>query len=212
MKKMIQAKDMPKLLSPFKRKIDEQGFYIVYNEVEDGMNWVFEDESVLAEEKLDGTNVSIIIEGGKITRLFNRTEQIPFFGKGKSFIVKGVLESFERGYCDLPEGQHFGELIGEKVNGNPYRLEGHLWIPFFTYAKNHLAYKSWGKYPKTFQAISDWLEKDIFSLFMRRKGIVEKPEGIVFVHPDGRMAKLRRDMFSWFSGDSHHKRKSKEKE
>ena len=207
---MIQAKDMPKLLSPFKRKIDAKGYFTVFDEVEEGMDWVFEGESVLATEKLDGTNVSIIIEGGTIVQIFNRTECIPFFSKGKSFIVKGVLESFEKGYCDLPDGQHFGELIGEKVNGNPYRLDGHLWIPFSTYVNGRLVYKSWGKYPKTFQAISGWLEKDIFSLFMRRKGIIEKPEGIVFVHPDGRMAKLRLDMFSWFKGDSHHRKKSKE--
>ncbi len=33
-----------------------------------------------------------------------------------------------------------------------------------------------------------------------REGFVE---GIVFTHPDGRMAKLRRDMFDWFKGRRH---------
>jgi len=28
-------------------------------------------------------------------------------------------------------------------------------------------------------------------------------EGIVFTHPDGRMAKLRGDMFDWFKGKRH---------
>jgi len=28
-------------------------------------------------------------------------------------------------------------------------------------------------------------------------------EGIVFTHPDGRMAKLRCDMFDWFKGRRH---------
>ena len=29
-------------------------------------------------------------------------------------------------------------------------------------------------------------------------------EGIVFTHPDGRMAKLRRDMFDWYEGRRHN--------
>jgi hypothetical protein len=35
----------------------------------------------------------------------------------------------------------------------------------------------------------------------RKNGFVE---GIVFTHPDGRMAKLRRDMFDWFTGRRHN--------
>ena len=32
---------------------------------------------------------------------------------------------------------------------------------------------------------------------------IEFVEGIVFTHPDGRMAKLRKDMFPWFVGRRH---------
>ena len=32
------------------------------------------------------------------------------------------------------------------------------------------------------------------------KGFVE---GVVFTHPDGRMAKLRKDMFDWHKGPRH---------
>lgn len=197
--------DMPKLESPFKRKTDEKGNYIVYDEINDGMEWVFTDETVMATEKLHGTNVSIVIQDGVITQVYNRTERIPFFNKGKWHIMEGIMESYKRGYTDfLGDGQHFGELIGERVNGNPCKIQGHLWVPFSTYAQEHLRYKSWGKYPKTFQAISDWFEKDIFSLFARmRTQEVVKPEGIVFVHPDGRMAKLRLDMFPWWKGERH---------
>ena len=28
-------------------------------------------------------------------------------------------------------------------------------------------------------------------------------EGVVFTHPDGRMAKLRKDMFPWYTGKRH---------
>lgn len=203
------AIDFPKLESPFVRKTIN-GFYVVTPEITPGFEWVFEDETVMAIEKLDGTNVSIIIENGEIKQIYNRTQNIPFFCKGKTFISEGLLNSFDKEYCNLSDGQHFGELIGPKVNGNPYKLEEHLWIPFATYAKEHLRYKSWGEHPKDFNTISEWFKKDIFSLYLRRKGIKEFPEGIVFTHPNGRMAKLRRDMFEWFEGDSHHRTKAKE--
>ena len=203
-------KDMPKLESPFvRKKIKDQ--YVVTPEITEGYEWVFENEDVIATEKLDGTNVSIIIENGKITRIFNRTSEIPFFNKGMTHIVMGVLESFQRGYTNFTDGQYFGELIGEKVQGNPMRIQGHRWIPFCSYAQDHLRYKSWGKYPKDFDTISRWLKEDIFSLYHRRihEGKVIKPEGVVFYHPDGRRAKIRRDMFNWYTGKDHNRGQKK---
>jgi hypothetical protein len=203
-------KDMKKLESPFVRK-EIDGNYIVTPEITEGFNWVFEgkEDEVLATEKLDGTDVSIIIENGQITRIFNRTNNIPFFNKGSKHITEAVLNSFERGYCDFIDGQYFGEVIGPKVNGNPYKLETHLWIPFLTYCRDHLAYKSWHKYPKDFESISKWIsipisEGGIFSLFLRKRGIEAKPEGIVFHNlKTGQMAKLRLDMFKEFKGNRH---------
>lgn len=206
----IKILDMPKIESPFIRKVID-GFYVVTPEITEDYNWVFDDPSVMAIEKLDGTNVSIVVQDGDIKQIFNRTQRIPFFNKGKKFIIEGVLNAFERGYCNFTDGQRFGELIGPKVNGNPYKLNEHVWIPFSTYCQEHLRYKSWGKYPKDFETISRWFKDDIFSLYLARKGETKtKPEGIVFTHPDGRMAKLRCDMFSFFEGDSHHRHKSKE--
>lgn len=200
--------DMPKLESPFVRK-EINGNYVVTSEVTPGFEWVFEDDSVIAIEKLDGTNVSIVIKEGQVVSIWNRTEKISNFHKHKTFIMKGLLESFDRGYFDeLADGQHFGELIGPKVNGNPYHLTEHLWIPFQTYAKNHLAYKSWGKYPKTFEAISTWFKDNLFSLFLLKREIRKDDprhfvEGVIFMHPDGRMAKLRKDMFLEHTGKKH---------
>jgi len=202
-------KDFPKIKSPFIRKLDENNNYVITPEIEPGYEWVFEDTSVMAVEKLHGTNVSIIIQDGVITAIFNRTERIPFFNKGKAHIIKGLLESYERGYMEkLLDGQHFGELIGEKINGNPYKIKGNLWIPFESYAQEHLAYKSWGKYPKDFETISNWFKDDLIPLYAcrvsgkegRESGFVE---GVVFTSKDGRMAKLRKDMYSWFSGHRH---------
>ena len=200
---MNQIKDMPKIESPFVRK-EINGAYILTPEIAEGYEWVFNDDSVLAIEKLHGTCVSINIQDGIITSVWNRTERIPFFNKGKIHIIEGLLKSFERGYMEfLPDGQSFGELIGERVNGNPYKIKGHLWIPFETYSKNHLAYKSWGKYPKTFESISEWF-KTLMPLYALKHGDKEGfVEGVVFTHPDGRMAKLRKDMWEWHQGPRH---------
>lgn len=207
---------MPKLECPFERMLFDSGDYLVIDKIKEGYEWVFTDESVMAIEKLHGTNVSIVIQDGIVIAVFNRTERIPFFNKGKKWLIEGILNSYERGYMEfLLDGQHFGELIGPKVNGNPYKLDEHLWIPFETFCQKHLKYKSWGKYPKDFQTISNWFENDLLPLYWLmkhgkdefkgtilegEKGFVE---GIVFTHPDGRMAKLRRDMYSWYKGDRH---------
>jgi len=126
--------DMPKLESPFVRKMINDR-YVVVPEINPGYEWVFEDASVLAIEKLDGTNVSVVIENGNVKRIWNRTELIPFINKGKAHIIAGVLESFSREYFSLEDGQFFGELIGERVNGNPYRLEGQFMGAIFNVCK-----------------------------------------------------------------------------
>jgi len=217
--KAIKIKDFPKLESPFIRELDKDGDYIVTPKITEGCKWVFkgDENNVLATEKLDGTDVSIVIENGIITSIWNRTNRIPFFCKGSMHIVEGVIEAFERGYTELPDGQHFGEVIGPKLNGSPYKLNKHLWIPFNTYCREHLAYKSWHKYPKTFENIKKWFLSDIkeggiFSLLMRKKGIEQKPEGIVFHNlKTGQMCKLRLDMFKEFKGKRHKEDWLKEK-
>jgi len=202
-------KDFPKLKSPFIRKVIN-GRYVLTPEIDIECEWVFNDDDVLCTEKLNGTNVSILIENKIITRIFNRTNEIPFFGK-QNYIMKGLLESYERGFCDLPDGQHFGELIGLKVQGNPYSLSYNLWIPIETYIRQHLVYKSWHKYPKTFENISNWFRNPIeaggiFSLFARGKGVIMKPEGVVFHNlKTGQMAKLRMDMFDWWQNEKSAK-------
>lgn len=201
----MKIQNMPKLESPFVREMIN-GQYVVTPEIMEGYEWVFEGgpDEVLCVEKLNGMNVSIIIEDGLIKYIYNRTARIPFFNKGKVYIIKGLLDSFGRGYCNFTDGQYFGELIGKKVQGNPYKIDGNLWIPFNSYARKKLSYRSWHKYPKTFKNITEWfklpLKKGgIFSLFMSMRGVTAHPEGVVFHNiKTGQMAKLRRDMFpSW---------------
>lgn len=205
--------DMPKLHSPFVRK-EIDGDYVVTPEVNDGFEWVFKEaKKVRAIEKLHGTNVSVVIKNGNITSVFNRKTRIKPYTKSKQSITKGILNSIKRGYLELEDGQWFGEVIGPKINGNPHNLKKHYWIPFKKYCLKHLEYKSYGEHPTDFDSLSDWFKNTLFSLFHSKwhgtsldEASVSNGvfcEGIVFWHPDGRLAKLRRDMFDWYEGDRH---------
>ena len=55
-------KDMPKLQCPFIRENNENREYVVMDELNEGYDWVFNDDSVRAIEKLHGTNVSIVVK------------------------------------------------------------------------------------------------------------------------------------------------------
>lgn len=190
---------MPKLDSPFVRKGDN---YTVIPEINPGYEWVFEDDGVTCQEKLDGTNVSIVIENGKLIRVFNRENEMDMLSKVP--VMEAVRNAYERGYCNFTDGQHFGEAVGEKIQANPYKLTEAIWLPYSTYFVKHLTYKTWGQYPKDFETISAWFKDGLFPLFAASKGDKEGfVEGVVFHHPDGRMAKLRRDMFDWYEGKRH---------
>jgi hypothetical protein len=201
---MILTQDMPKLQSPFVR-VEDGDEKLVVPIIAPGLEWVFEPD-VIATEKLDGENVSVLIEAGKITRIFNRANEVPFFNKPKAQLVHAVVSAYARGYMDgLSDGQHFGEAIGPDILGNRYKLPQPIWLPFNTYCRKNLRYQSWGRYPKDFPTIEAWFKEGLHSLYYSRIHQDEKilAEGVVFHHPDGRMAKLRRDMYGWYEGPRH---------
>jgi hypothetical protein len=208
---MHSIKDFPKLQTPFIRKMIN-GHYIVTPEIDPEYDWVFKAEGVRAADKLDGTNICLLIEGGKVARIFNRKNEKRLFPLSTTLtrwdgaLLEGLAGAIQKEWLkDLPDGDYYGELIGELFNGNPHRLNGHLFVPF-RYLAGKCHWRSWIKnqYPKSFNAISDWF-KEIPSLFNQAQKLPDvKAEGLVFYHPDGiRMAKLRRDMFDWYEGDRH---------
>ena len=205
----MQIIDMPKIHSPFVRK-EINGAYIVTPEIDPEYKWVFEETPVFAVDKLDGTNVCIVIENGKMAHFLNRTtEKFPFSIKGQTAwegaLMEGVSKAIQKGWLkDFKSGYHYGELIGEIINGNRHQVKGHLWVPF-KYLKNKCFWKSYllNKYPKTFDSISNWF-KDMPSLFNDKLGLPEiQAEGLVFYRANGDRAKLRRDMFGWYEGKRH---------
>lgn len=84
-----------------------------------------------------------------------------------------------RVYVDLPDGTY--ELIGEKVQGNPYNVTGH---DLLQHGRTVLE-----DVPRDYEGIKQYLSET-------------KIEGIVWHHPDGRMCKIKRRDFGFEWGNS----------
>ena len=82
--------DMPKLESPFYRE-EINGNYVVTPKVNFDYHWVFDEPAVEAVEKLDGTNVSIVIEKGKV-------KQKVILYLGNALHIKDVFEFYNLNY------------------------------------------------------------------------------------------------------------------
>ena len=208
---MIKIIDFPKIQSPFIRVLNEKDEYVVTPEINPGYEWVFtgDENEVFAVEKVNGTCCAILIENGVVSAMFNRTNRIPFIGGTLSkALTEGVNNAFSQERFIMQDGLWWGELIGPKINGNDFKLTEYEWLPF-EWLRKSCTYKSFHKYPKTFENIKQWMlgkieDGGLFSLYMKRKGINQKPEGIVFHNiKTGEMCKLRLDMFEGFSGKRH---------
>jgi len=209
--------DFPKLESPFLREtINDR--YILVPKLVSNFKWIFDKTKVLASEKIDGTNVSIIIEKGKIIDIYNRKNKIEILSNKKYYrFIDGVNYSlYKELFRTNRSGQFFGELIGPAIQKNPYNEDRNIWVPF-SYLKEKCYYKFWVKFieeeienkdlkdKEIFEKISD-IFKNLWSVYYRRKtGEKIFEEGIVFYNKEtGEMCKLRRDMFSWYKGDAHN--------
>ncbi|MCJ7687447.1 MAG: hypothetical protein MUO68_24500 [Desulfobacteraceae bacterium] len=187
--------------------------YLVTPEVNPEYTWVFEDNTI-AVEKLNGTNVKLLTENGRLTSLYNRKSPIDPLQiiKGKTFIIEGIFRAIQKGYIEI-EGEQAGEVIGPKLQGNPYGLNNHIWYPF-SKAVKHLSYRSFHEHEKNFDNWSSWFKDYLVSRFAAKrkskKGDQYKEvmaEGVVFYNlrrkEEGKIyrAKLRRDMFDWYYSD-----------
>lgn len=186
--------------------------YLVVDRINPGYEWVFEDEETFAVEKLNGSNIKLKTQGGELVALYNRKNPINPLQiiKGKTFLLEGVILSAAKGLVQL-DGEQAGELIGPKLQGNPYKLAHHMWYPFDGAIKN-LRYRSFHEHERTFDNWSLWFKDWLHSRFYTKqtakgeeKDIVFA-EGVVFYNLKRKaenkswMAKLRRDMFDWFYG------------
>lgn len=228
----IQPKlsDFPKMQCPLIRqtfKVDKEQWrkhgsrlqlrspeaYLVVDRVNPGFEWVFEDEETIAVEKLDGTNVKLLTEDGRLIALQNRLNVIDPLQiiKGRTFIIEGIFRAIAKGYVAL-DGEQAGEVIGPKLQGNPYGLEVHEWYPF-TKAIADLSYRSFHEHERTLDNWSTWFKDWLISRYHTKRspkgtqGEKVMAEGVVFYNLKRKaeakswMAKLRRDMFPWYYSD-----------
>jgi hypothetical protein len=151
-------------------------------------DWVIVGEG-LATVKYDGT--ACLIQDGKLFRRYDakpgrmppegftpcQDNPDPVSGHFPGWVPvtgdpadKFHLEAFDK---SLPDGTY--ELLGPKIQGNRYGLSQHQ-------LRRHGADTI--EVDRSFDAIRNWLE-------------ASDHEGLVFHHPDGRMAKIRRKDFGF---------------
>lgn len=223
--KMIKLPNFPKLHCPFIRQsfnvnvenwkkygkalqLRSPKVYLVTNEINPGYEWVFDDPDTFAVEKLNGSNICIKTEDGRLAAVQNRKNAIDILQiiKGQSHLIEGVFQSIGKGYVEK-NGEQYGELIGPKIQGNPYNLITHLWYPFEKAIK-HLRYNSFDEHERSFDSWSLWFKDYLYSRFSTKRGDnTIFAEGIVLYNlkrkEKGKIwrAKLRRDMYKWYYSD-----------
>ncbi len=226
---MIKLTDFPKIECPFVRKIykvdktdwrkyghklqlREPKVLIVTPEINEGYEWVLHDKHTIAVEKLNGTNVKLLTEKGSLVSAYNRKNPIDMLkiieSKGKTALVEGIFQAVAKGYIQ-PDGEQVGEIIGKSIQGNPYKMNGHMWYPFDKAIKD-LLYRSFHEHDRTFENWDSWFKNYLVSRYYTKRSAMgnmgEKvmAEGVIFYNlkrkEEGRkyMAKLRRDMFPWY--------------
>lgn len=177
---------MQKIPTLFKRDPEDRRH--VLPEVTPGCEWVLEGEGV-ATRKYDGTCVMVTLRGHWWARREVKPGKTPppNFEPAQHDEITGKTVGWEpidqsshyKAFLDVPElpwkpGTY--ELCGPKVNGNPERLARHHLI-------RHGAAEIWGA-GRSFETLRAFLTDPDFTY-----------EGIVWHHPDGRMAKLKKRDF-----------------
>lgn len=188
---------MQKIPTVFRR--DPQDMARLLAEVNPGCEWVLAGEG-LATRKHDGTCVMLDgsgwwarreVKADKVPPVnYRPVETDPVTGKtvgwepvAQSAFAKAFVDAFEHDprHAGIGGGYLEGtyELVGPKVNANPERIVGHH-VLIRHQAADVLDYTD--RSPRTFETIRD---------LVVRLAEDEGWEGIVYRHPDGRMAKIK---------------------
>ena len=170
----------------------------VIDKVRAGCEWVFQGEGA-ATEKLDGTNIRLTTRSGEIVRVEKRRN--PNKVQKKKGIVDGWYVDADAyspedrwiheaagntDVSDWPDGEHSCEALGPRIQGNPLNLDRHLCVPF------DLQIPEYDLGKRDYAALKSLLA-DLESRFSPGA----PAEGVVFHHPDGRRAKIKRKDFAY---------------
>lgn len=174
---------MKKIPTIFQRDMSKQPALVVPAWHTDCL-WVRDGEGI-ATRKWDGTSV-LIRDGKRYKRRELRGNDFPppgfeslgfdeNTGKTVGWVPVGD-GSDDKYHREAPDPGHDGtfELVGPKVNGNKDKFDGHTLV-----AHGHIQHP---ESPRTYDELRAWLEQNIM-------------EGLVWHHPDGRMAKIKRRDF-----------------
>ena len=156
-----------------------------------GTEWVFAGEGV-ATEKVDGTNVRITVQSGKVLMVEKRrnpTREEKAKGDEPGYIAanrdvpqdKHIFRAVDgTDVSKIPDGSWPCEAIGPKIQGNPLALESPT---CYVFSLNPTIVAD---VPREYDGLKEFL-KTFDSLYSPG----HKAEGIVYHHPDGRMAKIK---------------------
>lgn len=168
----------------------------VIDKPRDECAWVIDGEGV-GTEKLDGTNIRLTIRSGRVVRVEKRRN--PSKLQKKQGIVDGWYVDALDGAAEdrwimeaaantdvstWPDGEHSCEALGPRIQGNPLGLDEHRCVPF------NLEVPAYDQVPRDYDGLRDFL-----AALDSRFAPGSLAEGIVFHHPDGRRAKIKRKDF-----------------
>lgn len=172
----------------------------VVNQLRKGCEWVFAGEG-RATEKVDGTNIRVTVRTGRVVRVEKRRNPSKIQrqqgivdgwyvdtdenAKEDKWIYEVVRETEITGW---PDGEHSVEALGPNIQGNPLGLSKHVYVPF------NLDIPVYETAPRTFEGLKKFL-----STMESRFCPGQLAERIVFHHPDGRRAKIKRKDFGFAS-------------
>lgn len=141
--------------------------------------------NLMAFEKVDGTNIRITVRNHTLVRVEKRRNPTKL-EKAKGIVTpwyvdvdpnanedKYILEAASwKDLSDIPDGEWSAEAYGEKIQGNPLRIEGRR-IFIFSYEperNNHLL----KDVPSTFEELKEWLplQRSTFNPEVGIEGIV----------------------------------------
>ena len=160
-----------------------------------GCEWVFQDEGI-ATEKLDGTNIRLTVRAGEVVRIEKRRNPTKpqkqrgikdgwYVDAPKAPENQWIYEAVEHTDTGAwPDGEHSCEALGPKIQGNPLELKEHICVPF------NLTVPRYEAVPRTYEGLQTYLGE-----LQSRYSPGALAEGIVFHHPDGRRAKIKRKDF-----------------
>jgi len=167
----------------------------VIPKVRAGCEWVFRGEGI-PTEKLDGTNVRLTVAAYKVVHIEKRRN--PTKEEKAQGIEPGYVDASRNDPSDKhifraadntdvsewTNGLYECEAVGPKIQGNPLELPTPRCYAF-KFDPVILA-----DMPRNFDAIKEYIR-----VLESRYSPGHLAEGIVFHHPDGRMAKIKRKDF-----------------